>query len=551
MGGLRIPPLVVGFGKRTGSVPKRAAGGAGPADLQGSLGKEAQEGGIPFDEGKQLMPTVSTGAIAASAVLSGIALLIWAWDLALLNSLSGSDPAGNGMAQGFAGLGMIVLWVLLGILTLIAAVKGEMPAPVVVAALVLLLVSGVASGAAMDLLTRPGAPPFMWPIITPALVPPLVIAFCFWALIPSLRAALPVGPVAGAVWGSILILSIAIGPMRHLRLQYDAKVAAEHTLREAEFASLPADTPLWDLLPFLDDRGDYRLKEEVRARMAGLPRRQGDIETMLDRGDFPFEKLDPQSLDLDLTPSLCDKMRAGLRQRVASLVLTTPGSRPYADIAAAVGGAADAMEWLVGYDCPCDAESLAWEAMAKGYSGDNNWDFYRVVKVREPAALGRTLLQYPPKFSLLTPRAHLKAWLSFASYPDLHDQALAGARSLDHRTADAVEMLGDEFGAFTVLDYLPELDLDATPALCAAAVAVLHHDIMQVYRPPADDPRSFQEFLERIRAERTVPALVWLAKHGCDVDEELSAVESVALAYQDAPERAQMLAELAALHRKP
>jgi len=500
------------------------------------------------------MPTAaiaSTGAIAASAVLGGLALLIWAWDLALLNSLTGSDAAGNGMSQGFAALGMIVLWVLLGILVLIAAVKGEVPAAVLIAALVLIPLSGLASGAAMDLLTKPSVTPFMWPIITPAVVPPLVIAFCFWALVPSLRSAVPIWPVAAIVWGSILIVSVAIGPMRHLRQQFDAQQAANYARVDAEFASLPADAPLWDLLPFLDGRGDYRLEQQVRARMSTLPRRQSDIETMLDRGDFPFEKFDLRSLDLDLTPTLCDKMRAGLRQRVAPLVLKTPGSRPYADIAAAVGGAADAMEWLVGYDCPCDAESLAWEAMAKGYAGDNNWDFYRVVKVREPAALGRTLLQYPPKFSLLTPRAHLKAWLSFVRDPDLRDQALAGARTLDHRTADAVDMLGDEFGAYAVLDYLPELDLDATPALCQGAIQVLHRDIMQVYRPTADDPRSFQEFLERLRAERTIPALTWLAGHGCDVNDELSAVASLALAYQDAPERAPMLAELAQLQRKP
>ncbi len=152
------------------------------------------------------------------------------------------------------------------------------------------------------------------------------------------------------------------------------------------------------------------------------------------------------------------------------------------------------MEWLVGYDCSCDTESLAWEAMAKGYAGDNNWDFYRVVQVREPAALGRTLLQYPPRFSLLSPRSHLKAWLSFAENPSLRDQALAGARKLDHRTADAVDMMDDEFGAYTVLNYLPELDLEATPALCQIAIQVLHRDIMQVYRPPADDPRSFRDF---------------------------------------------------------
>ncbi len=48
-----------------------------------------------------------------------------------------------------------------------------------------------------------------------------------------------------------------------------------------------------------------------------------------------------------------------------------------------------------------------------------------------------------------------------------------------------------------------------------------------------------------------MPALTWLAGHGCDVNDELSAVASLALAYQDAPERAAMLDTLAQLQRKP
>jgi hypothetical protein len=57
----------------------------------------------------------------------------------------------------------------------------------------------------------------------------------------------------------------------------------------------------------------------------------------------------------------------------------------------------------------------------------------------------------------------LKAWLSFADDKSLREQALAGARKLDHRTSDAVEMLGaDEYTAGALLEYLPILDLDAT-----------------------------------------------------------------------------------------
>src|SRR5580658_1444008 len=494
---------------------------------------------------------VPTAAIIASSVLGLLALLVWVYHLSLLASLSGSDAAGNGMAQGFAAVAMILLWVLLGLLLIIAATTGGVPVAAVIAALVLLPASGLASGAALDLLIRPGVPPFLWPIVTPAVVPPLVVAFCFWSLVPVLRSALPSGLAGAVVWGAVLILSLAIFPLTRARNQFDAHQVALEADAAAELALLPADAPLWDLVPFVDGPGNYLFHEQLAARMRGLARRQGDVETMLDRGDFPLRSLDLGALDLEPTPSLCDKARALLRRRVEPLVLP-PGSstRPYAEIAAEVAGAADAMDWLVGYDCPCDAESLAWETMAKAYTG-SNWDFYRLAALRDPERLGRVLRDSPPKFSMLTPRAHLKAWLGFADDAAVHDQAIAGARALDHRTADALEMLGDEFGASMVLKYLPVLDLEPTPALCAAAVRVLHDAISKIYRPESDDPRSFDEFLGRLGAETRIPALTWLARNGCDVDDELSTVQSLALAYQDAPARAPILARLQQLRRKP
>ena len=52
---------------------------------------------------------------ALTIILSVLALLVWLLTLSLLGDLTGSDAAGNGMAQGFAAVGLIVLWVLLAI----------------------------------------------------------------------------------------------------------------------------------------------------------------------------------------------------------------------------------------------------------------------------------------------------------------------------------------------------------------------------------------------------------------------------------------------------
>ncbi len=188
---------------------------------------------------------------------------------------------------------------------------------------------------------------------------------------------------------------------------------------------------------------------------------------MLDRDDFPLGYLG--QFCLDPTATICDKARALLRRQVEPLVLKTPNTKPYADIADAVADAVAAMEWLVGYGCSCETESRAWETMANGYR-DTDFDVVRLAELRDPKELGRILREDPDNFSMLTPQSHLRAWLKFAADKSFRDQALA-ARTLDHRTPDAVEMLNDnEFAAATVMAYLPELDLDPTPALSAASL---------------------------------------------------------------------------------
>jgi len=490
---------------------------------------------------------MSPGALLACVLVGGPALLLWAYDLALLGSLTGSDQAGNSMTQAFAALVMILLWVLLGVFTLIAAIGGQVPPLSLVAAVLLIPASGVAAGAALDLLTQPKAPPFLWPMLVSAVVPPLVLGFGLWALLPPLRAALPAGLSSGAVWGLVLAASLAVVPMRQIRQDFNAREAAAAAQAAAGLAAVPADAPLWALLPYLKERGTGALDETVLQRIRYLATRQNDIEIMLDRGDFPFAKLNLASLDLDPTPALCDKAH-GLLERRAAALAGAPAAASYRSIAFEADGAISALEWLVGYGCPSEAQIRAWQAALARYP-DVGWDTYRLEKLHDPQALGRILRLMPARFSMLTPAAHLKAWLSFAGDPATREAALAGARRLDHRAADAIEMLGEEFQSTTVLLYLPELDLTASPALCSAALAALRQRIDGIYRPLPDDPRSFAEFLGRLGVDVTLPALIWVARHGCAADGALDAVASLALAYQDSPERPPFLAQLSEARR--
>jgi hypothetical protein len=487
-------------------------------------------------------------AIIAGTVISVLILLVWVVQLATLSDLGRSDAAGNALGEAFAAIEIIVVWTLLAALLIVCGVAGRMPWPAALAAVVLLPASGFAAVTALNLLADHRAPPFLWPIITPALVPPIVVGFGFWTLLPAMRATIPAGVASGVAWGATLILCVVIWPMVQVRehvLEREADLRAKWA---EDFANLAPNAPLWQWTPFLDTRDETR-QGAVLQGIRKLERRQAETEIMLDRGDFPLPYLG--RFDLDPTPSICEKARALLRRRVQPLVSKAPGSRPYADVADEVAAALAAMKWLVGYGCSCDAESQVWEAMANGYR-DTNFDVVELAELREPQALGRILLQTPDRFSMLTPKAHLRAWLKFADDKELREPALAGARALDHRTADAVEMLNhDEFEAATVLLYMPALDLAATEPLCQASLKVLHDQFAQVYRPRPDDPRSFDELLGRLGADSPLTALEWAASHGCEADAALTEAETLVRTYQDSPARAAMLASLGQLHRKP
>jgi hypothetical protein len=489
---------------------------------------------------------MNRGPVIASTVLSLLILLVWIGLVATLADLGSSDAAGNAMAQGFAAVEIIFVWILLGVVLVIAAVGRALPAAAALAALVLLIASGVAAVSAVDLLAHPSMPPFRLPIVTPALVPPFFLALCFWGLLPPLRAAVPAGVAVGTTLAAIFILSALLLPMSEFRDRAVQRVAVQRENWAKDFERLPADAPLWDVAPFLSTPDDTR-QEAVLDRIRHLDRRQADAEAMLDRGDFPLVHL--RAFDLDPTPTLCDKARAMLRRRAQLLVPQTPNSRPYADIALEVEGAASAMEWLVGYGCDCDAEALAWENMANAYRG-SNFDVVRLREVRDPAALGKTLRDDPAHFSMLTPQSHLRAWLKFTDDRQLRDQALAGARQLDHRTDDAIEIMQtDQYGAYTLLMYLPVLDLQTTPAFCEAALKLLHDQFAPIYRPTRDDPRSYEELLGRLGIGRPLDALVWIASHGCSANDVLTEAEDLVRLYQDSPDRTAMLTRLVALHR--
>jgi hypothetical protein len=83
---------------------------------------------------------------------------------------------------------------------------------------------------AFELLAEPDVAPFIWPIIIPALVPPVVVAYFFWSLLPSIRAVVPAGFACWNHLGGTLILCVSIWSMvqiRHLAIGHEAALRAK------------------------------------------------------------------------------------------------------------------------------------------------------------------------------------------------------------------------------------------------------------------------------------------------------------------------------------
>jgi hypothetical protein len=144
---------------------------------------------------------LSPGSVGLACGLSLLALLFYVLQVAMLADLASSDVAGNAYAQAYAAIEIIFLWSLLTVLVFIAFLKGDIPKPALAAAVILVPASGFVAFEMLELLSRPYQPLHLWPLIIPTLIPPLVVAYCFWALLPGMRAKISARIAGGVIWG--------------------------------------------------------------------------------------------------------------------------------------------------------------------------------------------------------------------------------------------------------------------------------------------------------------------------------------------------------------
>jgi len=309
--------------------------------------------------------------------------LLYAATIGSISDLGSTDAAGRGLGEAFGVIYGFGLWTVLAAMVVIGGVNGKMPAWGGIAASILVPASAVASVIAIEFIKyRTG-----WQLLVPALIPPLIAAYAFWARLPQLHQALPPGLTGIALWGGVLALTLAPMPdyvgqkIAAARLQAVAKVENEAKATAADqrrhdnlarFQQLTDASPLWEWAAFIGK--DSELDKDAVAGARKLSHRQADAVAALQRG-MGFPLVEYVRLDLQVTAGLCEGARDFLQQAATSH--PSPGGDPYAAyevIHQNFSPYLEAVEWLTTHDCDIEDAVARIAATATAYPPSSSRD---------------------------------------------------------------------------------------------------------------------------------------------------------------------------------
>jgi tetratricopeptide (TPR) repeat protein len=222
------------------------------------------------------------------------------------------------------------VWVLLGVLLVIAGVKGNIPAWAGMFVAILLPASAITSAIASDLSSSQNS----WVLIEPYALPPLIAAYAFYARLTGLHRAIPLVPTTIAALVAMTILTLVPMPQFIARERARAVIEAEreaarkaadeaaakvHAENLAKFEALTPASPLADWAPFFGKNNEFDERAIAAARK--LPHRQEEAIDALHRGmGFPLAEY--SRLDLQPTPEFC----AASRDCLIAAAASHPGS---------------------------------------------------------------------------------------------------------------------------------------------------------------------------------------------------------------------------------
>lgn len=301
-------------------------------------------------------------------ILLLLAALLYAATMGNLVDTPGNDAAGRGMAQAFAAIFGVALWLVLAILLVVAIVKGQPPVWAVAIAVVLLPVTAVGVAMASG---RGG-----WIEIAAAL-PPLLVAYLLWLRVPRWhRPAIGLGLAGVTLLLALVPVALALqaarpDPVREARLEAERKARQDEEERQAKaqreadaarFAKLGPDSSLKDYLDYAQSGAHAA---EARRAMRLVKSRQADAAALLQAGrilDLP----DLLELDVDATPELCQAYGAALSG--AATAVDKRVRSDYLTAAIELERQLPNIEWLVGERCDLVAPLGRLEANVRAVS---------------------------------------------------------------------------------------------------------------------------------------------------------------------------------------
>ena len=145
------------------------------------------------------------------------------------------------------------------------------------------------------------------------------------------------------------------------------------------------------------------------------------------------------------------------------------------------------------------------------------------------------------RFEKLTADSPLWEWAEFIGDKELDPRAVSGARALTHRQADAEAALQKGMGF--PLDQYRQLDLEATPGLCAAASGFLRDDAASHPSPGGDAGAAYEVVRQNFSPH--LEGIEWLTQKDCDIDDAVARIAQTVASYPPSSSRDGFLAVLA------
>jgi hypothetical protein len=301
-------------------------------------------------------------------------------------NLQSSDAAGNGLAEVYCLGEIVLLWTLLGALLTIVSVRGGFRTSSAVVAVAVFLLAATSQVAALMVLGNRYTNAALELCLQVIMIvsPLLVILQAVAGLYPSLAALKPIRIAPWRTVVPLVLLSLLPWPSAIAMIQRNAIAdaewraaqkraneeasQAESSLEQARLAALrafPADASLSRWIPYTAEKS-ATVREEARAGIRKLTRRQDEAETMLGQGDERVLREVPY-LDLAPTALLCDRARKVLSKQAEHLRPTVSDPPPFSDVLWQIAPYLPAMEWLAEHGCGCQNEIAVLKESIRRY----------------------------------------------------------------------------------------------------------------------------------------------------------------------------------------